>query len=91
MNKFSSLTLPGVQDFVLSFFFFIEDKKITTLILVKINKIIENFITLKKNMISSPFFLPVKNDFFKQQFVMKKSVIFEHIQNFMIHLVQFCG
>lgn len=31
-------------------------------------------------MISSPFFLPVKNDFFKQQFVMKKSVIFEHIQ-----------
>lgn len=42
----------------------------------------------------SPFFLPVKNDFFKQQFVMKKSDIFEHvepIQNFMIHLVQFSG
>lgn len=35
----------------------------------------------------SPFFLPVKNDFFKQQFVM----IFEPIQNFMIHLVQFSG
>lgn len=39
----------------------------------------------------SPFFLPVKNDFFKQQFVMKKSDIFEPIQNFMIHLVQFSG
>lgn len=90
MNKFSSLTLPGVQDFVLSFFFFIEDKKITTLILVKINKIIENFHNFKKkNDFQSLLF--VKNDFLKQQFVMKKSVIFEHIQNFMIHLVQFCG
>lgn len=53
MNKFSSLTLPGVQDFVLSFFFFIEDKKITTLILVKINKIY-NF--KKKNDFQSLLF-----------------------------------
>lgn len=65
MNKFSSLTLPGVQDFVLSFFFFIEDKKITTLILAKINKIIENFHNFKKKKDFQSLLFACEERFFK--------------------------